>query len=207
MSIAELYERLSDKSFQDPDTGNLFWHTYMYLYKPENEFQVRQEIAVMKNRLKRPDNYVDVLLLNVFEELLDYLKSESFGDNNLLDEFQNMEQQEPDTVSQLLFNKAGEEKFFSHINDKIVNYLHLPNPNQEKRSYVFIYGFGEIFPYLRASKFISNFEKYSSGKFKLVIFYPGRVDQYCHLFDRLNDDNPYRAIKLVNNPYEAAGNI
>ena len=79
--------------------------------------------------------------------------------------------------------------------------------NTDKKSYVFVTGFGEIFPYLRASKFISNFEKYTTGKFKVVVFYPGRVDQFCHLFDKLNDDNPYRAIKLINDPYADSGNI
>ena len=207
MTIAELYEKLADKNFQDPDTGNLFWHTYMYLYKPESEYSIRKEVENIKHRLKRPDNYIDVLLLNIFEELIEYLKSESFGDSNLFDELLLLEKEEPDTVSSLLYNKAGEDNFFSWLNKKVTGHLHLPNPNNDKRSYVFVTGFGEIFPYLRASKFISNFEKYSTGKFKLVVFYPGRVDQFCHLFDKLNDDNPYRAIKLINNPYADSGNI
>lgn len=202
MTIAELYEKLSDKSFQEPDTGNLFWPTYMYLYKPENEYAIRKEIGSIKQRLKRPDNYNDVLLMNIFEEFLEFLKSQSFGENNLLQELLDMENEEPETVSSLLHNKAGEDDFFSWLNNKVTKHLELPNPNNDKRTYVFVNGFGEIFPYLRASKFISNFEKYTTGKFKVVVFYPGRVDQFCHLFDRLNDENPYRAIKLINNPYE-----
>lgn len=207
MTIAELYEKLADKDFQDPGTGNLFWPTYMYLYKPEQEYAIRKEIENIKHRLKRPDNYIDVLLINIFDEMLEYLKSESFGDSNLLDELLEMEKEEPETVSSLLTNKAGEDSFFAWLNRKVTDHLHLPNPNQDKRSYVFVTGFGEIFPYLRASKFISNFEKYTNGKFKVVVFYPGRVDQFCHLFDRLNDENPYRAIKLINNPYEDSRNI
>lgn len=207
MTIAELYEKLSDKNFQDPGTGNLFWPTYMYLYKPENEYAIRKEVANIKSRLQRPDNYIDVLLINIFEELVEYLKAESFGDTNLFDELLQMENEEPETVASLLHNKATEDAFFKWLNDKVTTHLHLPNPNNEKRSYVFVTGFGEIFPYLRASKFISNFEKYTTGKFKVVVFYPGRVDQYCHLFNKLNDDNPYRAIKLINNPYEDSRNI
>lgn len=207
MTIAELYDKLSNKNFQDPTTGNLFWPTYMYLYKPENEYIIRKEVENIKQRLKRPDNYIDVLLINIFEELLEYLKSESFGETNLFDEFLLMEKEEPDTVIDLLHNKANEDNFFAWLNNKVTDHLHLPNPNNDKKSYVFVTGFGEIFPYLRASKFISNFEKYTTGKFKVVVFYPGRVDQFCHLFDKLNDDNPYRAIKLINNPYADSGNI
>lgn len=201
MTIAELYEKLADKNFQDPDTGNLFWPTYMFLYKPETEYSVRKEVEFIKQRLKRPDNYIDVLLINIFEQLIEYLKSQPFGDTSLFEELLQMEKEEPETVSGLLHNKAGEESFFAWLNNRITEHLLLPNPNNNKRSYVFVTGLGEIFPYLRASKFISNFEKYTTGKFKLVIFYPGRIDQFCHLFNKLNDDNPYRAIKLINNPY------
>ncbi|MEO6671416.1 MAG: BREX protein BrxB domain-containing protein [Ferruginibacter sp.] len=207
MTIAELYEKLADKSFQDPGTGNLFWPTYMYLYKPENEYAIRKEIETIKTRLKRPDNYVDVLMINIFEELIEYLKLQHFGESNMLEELLQIESEEPETVNSLLSTKAGEERFFEWLNSRVTNHLELPNPNNEKKSYVFITGFGQIFPYLRASKFISNFEKYTTGKFKVVVFYPGRVDDTCHLFDKLNDENPYRAIKLINNPYEDSRNI
>lgn len=202
MTIVELYEKLADKSFQDPETGNLFWPTYMYLYKPENEYSIRKEVENIKDRLKRPDNFIDVLVINIFEELLEYLKTEQFGKTTLLEEFLQVEIEDASATQSLLQNKAGDQRFFSWLNKRVTDHLDFPNPNNEKRSYVFVHGFGQIFPYLRASKFISNFEKYTTGKFKLVVFYPGRVDKFCHLFDRLNDDNPYRAIKLINNPYE-----
>ena len=202
MTIAELYEKLADKSFQDPGTGNLFWPTYMYLYKPENEYAIRREIDTIKERLRRPDNYIDVLIVNIFEELLEYLRLEEFDGSNLLEEFMLLENNEPETVNNLLYTKAGENDFFKWLNNKVTNHMDLPNPSNEKKSYIFVTGFGQIFPYLRASKFISNFEKYTTGKFKVVVFYPGRVDATCHLFNKLDDKNPYRATKLINNPYE-----
>ena len=65
MTITELYERMSNKEFQDPATGNLFSNAYMYLYPPENENQIHDEILVIKERLKRPNNYLDVLILEI----------------------------------------------------------------------------------------------------------------------------------------------
>lgn len=207
MTIAELYEKLADKSFQDPGTGNLFWPTYMYLYKPEDEYAIRKEIENIKSRLKRPDNYIDVLIINIFEELIEYLKNLQFDETNLLEEFLRSEKEDAETVESLLRNKAGDKDFFAWLNNKVTDHLELPNPKNEKKSYVFVTGFGQIYPYLRASHFISNFEKYTTGKFKVVVFYPGRIDQTCHLFDKLDDKNPYRAIKLINNPYEDSRNI
>jgi hypothetical protein len=44
---------------------------------------------------------------------------------------------------------------------------------------------------------MSNFEKHIKG-FKLIMFYPGVVKGYYSLFGLLQDENLYRAIKLIN---------
>ena len=38
----KIFELLSDKSFQDPRTGNLFFPAYIYTYEPEEEYEVRE---------------------------------------------------------------------------------------------------------------------------------------------------------------------
>ena len=70
MTITELYEQLRDPNFKNPTTANLFFPAYMYLYDPKREYEIREEITQLKKRLQRPDNYLDVLVLNVFEEFL-----------------------------------------------------------------------------------------------------------------------------------------
>jgi hypothetical protein len=44
---------------------------------------------------------------------------------------------------------------------------------------------------------MSNFEKHIKG-FKLIMFYPGVAKGYYSLFGLLQDENLYRAIKLIN---------
>ena len=85
----------------------------MYLYTPYNDYIIQTDVKIIKQRLKRPDNYIDVLLINIFEELLEYLKSESFGVTYLLDEFLDLEKEEPDTVTDLLHNKAYRSMHFT----------------------------------------------------------------------------------------------
>ena len=45
---------------------------------------------------------------------------------------------------------------------------------------------------------MNNFEKYNKN-YKIINFYPGKAkDNYYSLFGTLNDENLYRAIKLIN---------
>ena len=79
MTITELYNQLANKDFQDHETGNLFFPAYMYTYDPEKEYEVDAEITDIKHRLHRPSNYLDVMVLDIFEEFVSYLKQEKFG--------------------------------------------------------------------------------------------------------------------------------
>lgn len=197
MTITELYERMSNKEFQDPATGNLFSNAYMYLYDPASENQIRNEIQLIKDRLIRPDTYQDLLILDIFDLFCSYLKQKKFGKKTMFDFFMDKELEAPDKVNDSLVREAKSNDFFAFLNDNIK--AHLSNGEADKKSYVTIHGIGSIFPYIRASKFLSNFEKYFIGeKYKLIIFYPGEVKDFYSLFSLLNDEHPYRAIKLIN---------
>jgi len=196
MTISELYDLLCDESFQDPNTGSLFFPAYMYVYNPEKEYFVRQEIVKIKERLSRPNTFIDVLVINLFEEFRNFLGNRIFIEQkNVLEMLLESEPSEPDKVSQTLKREANTKEFFAAVNERISS--HMSETDDLKKSYVFVHGFGEIYPYLRASKFLSNFEKYIKG-YKIILFYPGSAKEHYSLFNLLNDENPYRAIKLIN---------
>jgi len=195
MTIKELYELLCDKSFQDPATGYLFFPAYMYLYEPEDEYSIRQEIANMKDRLVRPTDFVDVLALNIFDEFCQYLQTQKWGDSNWFEFILSEEEKNHISVQTSLRQKANDKRFSLHLNNKIQT--HLNAVSDLKKSYVFVYGFGQIFPYLRASKFMNLFEQYIKG-YKIILFYPGNADINYNMFKVLNDEHLYRAIKLIN---------
>lgn len=195
MTINELYELLCDKDFQDPDTGNLFFPAYMYMYDPAREYKVREEISQMKERLIRPNTFVDLLVINLFDEFLEHLRSVWFGNQSLLEITLRNEPKDPDKVAETLRREAIKGPFLASLNEKIKS--HVQETGFLKKSYVIVHGFGEIYPYLRASKFMSNFEKYISG-YKIILFYPGTAKDYYSMFGLLSDENPYRAIRLIN---------
>lgn len=195
MTITELYNQLADKDFQDHQTGNLFFPAYMYLYDPEKEYEIDAEILDIKNRLHRPNNYLDVMVIDIFEEFVSYLKQEKFGRDTKFDFYTQYESSKPEAVYKALHQDSYDTRFLSYLNTKIKT--HLEAAKNFEVAYVFVKGFGNAFPYIRASRFMNNFEKYIVG-YKLIMFYPGEVKDYYSLFGLLKDENLYRAIKLIN---------
>ena len=195
MTITELYDQLCDKDFQDHYTGNLFFPAYMYMYDAEKEYEIDQEILSIKDRLYRPSNYLDIMVVDIFEEFTNYLKQESFGRDTKFDYYLAHESDKPKQVDDALKKDAYNNRFLTYLNNKIES--HLENADEYEVAYVIVKGFGNAYPYIRASRFMNNFEKYIKG-FKLIMFYPGEAKDYYSLFGLLKDENLYRAIKLIN---------
>lgn len=195
MTITELYTQLSDKDFQDHQTGNLFFPAYMYMYDPEKEYEINAEILDIKNRLHRPTNYLDIVVLDIFEVFVEYLKQEKFGRDTKFNYYIQHEEVKPNAVDKALRMDAYNQRFLTYLSNKI--HEHLLQAGDSEVAYVFVKGFGLSFPYIRASRFMNNFEKYIKG-YKLIMFYPGKAKDYYSLFGLLKDENLYRAIKLIN---------
>lgn len=195
MTIAELYTQLSDKGFQNHQTGNLFFPAYMYTYDPEKEYEIDAEILDIKNRLHRPNNYLDVMVIDIFEEFISYLKNRKFGGETKFSYYFKHEESKAKAVNDALSRDAYDKDFLNYLEDKIKQ--HLAAADSYEVAYVFIKGYGNAFPYIRASRFMNKFEAKIKG-YKLIMFYPGKVKEYYSLFGLLKDENLYRAIKLIN---------
>lgn len=197
MTIEELYNKLEDKFFQDTDTGAIFYNVYIFQYNPTEEYTIREQIENLKTRLKRPNNNLDILSVNLFEEFCDYLDKKSFGPHPSMLQYLLKKEENGVPVGDVLIKNACDEDFFSSVNDKIQQ--HIENENNLKKSFVFLYGIGQIYPYLRTNTFLSNFERYNRGEqYKLIVFYPGHSEgNSFSLFGKLKDDNTYRSIKLI----------
>tara|TARA_R110001599_G_scaffold150929_4_gene335453 strand:+ start:77929 stop:78519 length:591 start_codon:yes stop_codon:yes gene_type:complete len=195
MTITELYTQLADRDFQDYETGNLFFPAYMYMYDPEKEYEIEAEILDIKNRLHRPNNYLDVMVLDIYESFISYLKTQRFGKTTKFEYYQLYESKDSKKVEEALLRDAYDERFFQYLNQLIQD--HLEKAGDYEVAYVFLKGLGNAFPYIRAHRFISKFEEFIKG-YKLIMFYPGEVKENFSLFKLLAEKNPYRAIKLIN---------
>jgi hypothetical protein len=194
MKLADLFEELSKREFQNPDTGNMFFPAYIYCYDPQKEYQIRKEIIELKGRLIRPDIFQESMVVNIYEEFINHLKAEKLGDESLFELFIKQEKEESATeAGENLKNIADSVEFLKKIDEKIR--VHFELPSKFKKVYVLVHGFGSIFPHLRASEFLKRFEEYvSGGGYKIIVFYPGKFESnHFYLFNEINNESIYRA--------------
>ena len=192
MNIDQLYEFLTDKDFREPDTGNLFFPAYMFTYPAQEEYKMRSMILEFKDRMKRPHNYLDSLIINIYDEFIEFLNTQSFAGENLLNLIFDKEEDEgTDELIQYLKEKTNTDEFYEFLSKKVKE--HFVESGKYRKVFLMLYGFGSIFPFLRTSVFLNNFQKHITG-YKLIIFYPGeyRNGSY-YLFDKLDDKHLYRA--------------
>ncbi|MCD8313155.1 MAG: DUF1788 domain-containing protein [Bacteroidales bacterium] len=195
--ITELYEHLNSPEFQNTE-GNIFYNYYIYQYPADKEYEMRRDIQDFKKRLERPNSYVNAMLLDLFDVFCDYLKKERFGNDSLFDDTLKEDQIRPEYVTAELTSDANSDRFIEYIHERINDHLKI-NDGLHK-PYIFVYGVGKIFPYLRTNVFLTKYEKYNEPNlYKIILFYPGhQVGNSFSLFDSLEDTHTYRAILLIN---------
>ena len=101
-------------------------------------------------------------------------------------------------VGDTLTIEAHSEDFLKFLHDRILK--HITKDDDFNRPYIFLYGIGSIYPYLRVNDLLSMYEDYNlSNKYKVVVFYPGKsIENSFSLFGVLPDNHTYRALLLIN---------
>ncbi|HCC93588.1 MAG TPA: hypothetical protein DEQ26_04555, partial [Flavobacteriaceae bacterium] len=94
--IESIFNLLSDEAFKDPNTGLLFFPAYIYTYDPKDEYQIREEINILNNQLKRPSNSLNCFVINIYQEFISYLLDQKFAGKSLIDEIFELEKNEPE---------------------------------------------------------------------------------------------------------------
>ncbi|MEL1241690.1 BREX protein BrxB domain-containing protein [Flavobacterium flavipallidum] len=184
---------MADKGFQEPRTGNLFFPVYIYTYEPAEEYEMRKEINLLIEKLKRPNNYLDSLVINMYDEMIEYLKAEQFANRSLFDLISEKEKEDDEEALTWVRDEINEGNFYNNFTNKVKKHF---GENNEKKVYLVLYGFGTAYPYLRVSDFLKNTEQLIK-EFKVIVFYPGNYDNNNYnMFGLLNDDNLYRANHL-----------
>jgi hypothetical protein len=189
----KLFKLMADKGFQEPRTGNLFFPVYIYTYEPAEEYEMRKEINLLVEKLERPNNYLDCLVINMYDEMIEYLKEEKFANRTLFDLISEKEKEDDEEALTWVRDEINEGNFYNNFTNKVKKHF---GQNNEKKVYLVLHGFGTAYPYLRVSDFLKNTEQLIK-EFKVIVFYPGNYDNNNYnMFGLLNDDNLYRANHL-----------
>lgn len=153
-----------------------------------HSFPVNQLNAVeiqIQSLIKRLSNEsVDVLEVNLYNLCLDILKRD-----NLLDQILAQEINLPRQRLLRILNGP------LHIDNVLIPEIH-KRVAESNTKILFLTGIGAAFPIIRSHTILNNLQTLV-GDFPLVMFFPGTYNnQSLTLFDKLKDDNYYRAHNL-----------
>lgn len=200
MTIDQLYEKLTSERFMNPKYGDMFYNYYIYPYDIKEEYEKRLQIAAFKEKLKRPTSYINALTLDLFEVFCEFLDAMPFGKAypSMKQFLMDIEATSSKEVQSILTEQACSDEFLQYVRSRILE--HIKQSDGLRHPYVFIYGMGEMFPYLRTNVFLTKYEKYNqTNLYKIIVFYPGSPKgNSFSLFDMLDDTHTYRAILLLN---------
>ena len=159
---------------------------YIFDYAPADELMVRKETKKLKERnpaIVEFDLYE--MMLQIIEDegyMEDVLRMEKDYDKDLLLR---------EVFQPLLSVEEAENAFLDKFKDDVTG---------DGNSIVLITGVGKAFPVVRSHTILNNLQSIFRRN-PVVMMYPGRYEikekMTMRLFERLDDDNYYRAFPLV----------
>ena len=157
---------------------------YIFDYPPENELEVREHIEHLLKQFDKKHKAIKVKHVNLFELVLEYLKS-----RNLLDKAMKIEREKGEAA---LLNALKAPLHEGKLADWFGQ-----TQKPEDFDLVLMSGVGSAYPLIRSHGLLNNLPRVME-KVPLIVFYPGKYDgQSLRLFSRLSDNNYYRAFRLV----------
>lgn len=191
--LDELFDHLKTDDFQDPEGGLLTFPAYLYVYPPEQEYAFRDEVEALAERLRRPPAHQDPLVIDLYELFVEILETESIGSRSLLEVVQQEEAKDKARTDRLI-RRYLDRHLLDAVNERVAS--HMEQEDEMRRTYVFVHGWGRLFPYLRASTFLSRMEDHVRG-YKLILFYPGTFEGgQLEFLGRIRSSGLYRATIL-----------
>lgn len=157
---------------------------YIFDYPSEEELMVREHISFLLTRIPKQRPGLRVKHINLFDFVLDYLKT-----RNLLDKALAMQREKGDeALKKALAGPLHENKLARAFAEDV---------QPQNHDLVLVSGVGSVWPLLRSHALLNNLHPIM-GFTPLVMFYPGRYDgQSLRLFGKLKNNNYYRAFRLI----------
>jgi len=174
---------ISDELLSGSGLGNEIGF-YVFDYPAEDELRVREHIQFLLDHLPKSKPGLRVKHVNLFDLVIDYLKS-----RNLLDRALQMQRTQGDEAVFKALSAPLHESRLAQV------FADAAQPGQH--DLVLVSGVGSVWPLLRSHALLNNLHPVM-GSTPLVMFYPGKYDQLTlQLFGILASKNYYRAFKLV----------
>ena len=157
---------------------------YIFDYDPASELYIRERIEFLKKKSKSMD--MNIVIFDLYDIIIQISKEKGFLEKN----FEFEQKKGLDRVTKAIGNMLR----VTTPNNLVVKYI---EDNLEGADVIFLTGIGKSFPLFRAHNVLNNLNNIVNNV-PVVMFYPGNFNgQYLVLFSKIEDDNHYRAFKLV----------
>ena len=159
---------------------------YIFDYAPADELLIRKEV----NKLK--DRNPSIVEFDLYEMMLEIIDEEGYMEDVLrMEQDYDKDLLLREVFQPLLSVEEEENAFLDKFKDSIAD---------DGNSIVLITGVGKAFPVVRSHTILNNLQSIFRRN-PVVMMYPGRYEikekMTLRLFERLDDDNYYRAFPLV----------
>ena len=157
---------------------------YIFDYPPEHEMYVRERLAALVRDIRRRKPDLRFSHVNLFDLVIDHLQ-----ERGLLEKAVALQQSKGDAA---LRSALAAPLQAQRLADVFVK-----KAEPASQDLVLLSGVGSAYPLVRSHNLLNGLHAVM-GDTPLVMFYPGRYDgQSLRLFDRVEDENYYRAFRLV----------
>jgi len=157
---------------------------FIYSFDPVKQDIISSETKRLKKRVEAKGH--KVLLINLYELIIEMLKNRGMLEKVLTKE----QSLTKDKLLKTLQNMLDvETKIIPQI-EKLIK--------ENQTAMVMIEGIGEVYPYIRSHTIINNLQKVIQDR-PTLMFFPGKFDGHkLVLFNKVHDDNYYRAFNIIN---------
>ena len=158
---------------------------YIFDYSPQDEMIIRNEIKKLKGRNS------DIVEFDLYEMMLEIIEEQGYTEDVILAE-----------------KDYDKQHLLSEIFQPVLSVEETDNDFLEKfkvvqddgTKIILVTGVGKSYPVIRSHTILNNLQNIFKRN-PVVMMYPGRYESKkamtLRLFDRLDDDNYYRAFPLV----------
>lgn len=159
---------------------------YIFDYNPKDELIIRKEIK----KLKEKNN--EIIEFDLYEMMMDIIEEEGYMEDVL--------RMEKEYEKSLLLSEIFQPLLAVEECDNRLIEMFKERATDDGSKIVLITGVGKSYPIIRSHTILNNLQSVFR-KNPVVMMYPGRYEiknsMTLRLFERLDDDNYYRAFPLV----------
>jgi len=161
---------------------------FIYSFDPVEQALVSSETKRLKKRIEQSGH--SVLVINLYEIAMQMLEDRGMLEKVLAKEQSLTKEKLLQTLQNIL-----------DVETKIMPYIERL-AKENKTSMLLLEGVGEVYPYIRSHTIINNLQKVVMDR-PTLMFFPGRFDgTKLNLFNKIHDDNHYRAFNIINYSFE-----